>query len=96
MLIVLFNFHIVFIRSVNIIADLSSICLNQNVENVTAAAKCLSELAFFTTNDTSSLESFANKCFEIILNTAKLSQSAWNSGQVCKLYLNGYHNLSLF
>ena len=58
-------------RSSDICQDLWRICLTGNAENVTAAARCLGQLALHVTSDLSMLESLSRKCFEAVYNIAK-------------------------
>jgi hypothetical protein len=47
------------------------ICLTGNAENVSAAARCLGQLALHVTLDLSMMENIARKCFDAIYNIAR-------------------------
>lgn len=53
-------------RADDIMKDLLKICLAQNSENVCSAARCMGQLAVYTTSDITQMQSLANKCFQAI------------------------------
>lgn len=67
-------------RATDIISGLSQVALTGTFEEVVSASQCLAQLALHVTPDAmTAMQSLAVKCFDAIVNVAKLSNIQANS-----------------